>query len=172
MVDRLAARSRSRSRSRSRVRGAPTLGILMNRDRRRPIHHLPVQLPAHLLPQHALYMDTLRFQHNFGGQRSTPHTILQMRVWCAERAVDQESYVFRNKGGGKTGGKVKGGAGEGPPLATNFAGDLESALDMLGRAGRGKGDGKGDWANAWRARGVVVYGPSPQQCSRSKSVLC
>jgi len=89
-----------------------------------------------------------------------------MRVWCAERAVDQESYVFRNKGGGKTGGKVKGGAGEGPPLATNFAGDLESALDMLGRAGRGKGDGKGDWANAWRARAVVMGLGEPRYLTR------
>ena len=155
MVDRLAARSRSRSRSRSRVRGAPTLGILMIRDRRRPIHHQPVQWPAHLLLEHASLMDNLRYEHNFGGERSLPQTILQMRVWCAERAADQ-GYVFRNKGGGKTGGKVKGGAGEGPPLATDFAGDLESALDMLGRAGRGKGDGKGDWANAWRARAVVM----------------
>ena len=155
MVERLAARSRSRSRSRSRVRGAPTLGILMTRDRRRPIHHQPVQWPAHLLREHASYMDNLRYEYNFGGERSLPQTILQMRVWCAEHAVDQESYVFRNKGGGKTGGKVKGGAGEGPPLATDFAGDLESALDMLGRAGRGKGDGKG-WANAWRARAVVM----------------
>ena len=154
MVDRLAARSRSRSRS--RVRGAPTLGILMTRDRRRPIHHQPVQWPAHLLLEHASLIDNLRYEHNSGGERSLPQTILQMRVWCSEHALDQQSYFFMNKGGGKTGGKVKGGAGEGPPPARDFAGDLESALDMLGRAGRGKGDGKGDWANAWRARAVVM----------------
>ena len=154
MVDRLTARSRSRSRS--RVRGAPTLGILMTRDRRRPIHHQPVQWPAHLLLEHASLIDNLRYEHNSGGERSLPQTILQMRVWCSEHALDQQSYFFMNKGGGKTGGKVKGGAGEGPPLATDFAGDLENALDMLGRAGRGKGDGKGDWANAWRARAVVM----------------
>ena len=117
-------------------------------------------------------MDNLRYEHNplgFGGQRGTPQNILQMRVWCAERAVDQESYVFRNKGGGKTGGKVKGGAGEGPPPARDFAGDLYEEFRegfREGRAERGKGDGKGDWANAWRARAVVMGLGEPRYLTR------
>ena len=158
-MDRLAARSRSRDRDTARVMrpprdgppiiGGPLLRISMTpeRDRRRPMHHQPIQWPAHLLREHASYMENLRHEYRLGGQGGAPQTIMQMRVWSAECALDQESYVFRNKGGGKTGGKATGGAGEEPP--PNPA-PSAAARQMQ------KGKGKGGWANAWRARAVVM----------------
>ena len=161
MVDRLAARSRSRSRDRDTARvmrpprdrspiiGGPLLRISMTpeRYRRRPIHHQPIQWPTHLLREHASYIESMRHDYRLGGQGGAPQTIMQMRVWSAERALDQESDVFRNKGGGKTGGKATGGAGEEPP--PNPASSA-AARQMQ------KGKGKGGWANAWRARAVVM----------------
>ena len=163
MEDRLAARSRSRSRygDASRVIGPPRDGppiiggpilrsrmsLMTERDRRRPIHPQPFQWPVDLYREHASYVEGLRHEYRLGGQGGAPQTILQMRVFCAECAQDQESYAHRNKGGGKTGGKAMGGAGEEPP--PNPA-PSAAARQMQ------KGDGKGYWGNAWRARAVLM----------------
>ena len=161
MVDRLATCSRSRSRYRDTARvigpprdGPPIIGgpilrssMTTERDRRRPIHRQPTQWPCDLYREHASYMEGLRYEYRLGGQGAAPQTILQMRVFCVECAQDQESYAHRNKGGGKTGGKAMGGAGEEPP---------PNPAPSAAARQRQKGDGKGYWGNAWRARASIV----------------
>ena len=168
MEDRRAARSRSSSRygDSSRVIGPPRDGppiiggpilrssMWTERDRRRPVHRQPIQWPVDLYREHASYVEGLRYEYRLGGQGAAPQTILQMRVFCAECARDQESYAHRNKGGGKTGGKAMGGAGEEPP--PNPA-PSAAARQMQ------KGDGKGDWANAWCARAVLMGMGEPRR---------